>query len=122
MAAMRVPRQDDMVADLWLVDIRAGFFDDAGGLVAQNHRQRIAQRAVDDLKVGVTEAGGAYPDHDVARRRIADGHLLDDKRYSGLVEHGGAVSGTHDALSQGAWNVRSRVVCIAASARSTLAP
>jgi hypothetical protein len=44
-----------MVADFDCVDVRANLFDDAGSLVPQDHWQRIAQRAVDDLKISMTK-------------------------------------------------------------------
>ena len=81
-----------MVADLWRVDVGAHTFDHAGSLVAEDHRQRIAQRSADHLEIGMAKARRPHPDHHIARRRIADGHMLDDKRCASLMEHGGTVS------------------------------
>ena len=57
MAAMRVPRQDDMVADCDAACLGPDFLDNAGRLVTQHNRHRIAQRAGDDFEIGVTEPG-----------------------------------------------------------------
>ncbi len=38
-----------------LMNLSADFLDDAGGLMARDHRQRIAQRAVDHFEIGVAE-------------------------------------------------------------------
>ena len=81
-----------MVADFGVSTSTPDAFDDAGRLVSEDHRQRIAQRSADHLEIGVAKARRPHSDHHVARRRIADGHMLDDKRCAGPMEHGGTVS------------------------------
>ena len=57
MAAMRVPRQDDMVANRDAARLGPDFLDNAGRLVTEHNRHRIVQRAGDDFEIGVTEPG-----------------------------------------------------------------
>ena len=67
MPAMRVPRQHDMVADLNAARGGADLLDDAGGLVPEHDRHRIAQRSLDHFEIGVAEPGGADPHQHVGR-------------------------------------------------------
>ena len=92
-----------MVADFVRIDLRADLFDDAGRLMTQDHRQRIAQRAAYDFEIGMANAGGVDADHYVARRGIADGNALNDNRCSRLVQHGGTVFRAHGDAFQ--WKV-----------------
>ena len=60
----------------------AHLLDDAGGLVAEQHRHRAHPVAVDHRQVGVTQPGGFDADEQfaLARRRqiqFADGNGLD---------------------------------------------
>ena len=67
MAAMRVPRQDDVVADLRRPCASGPtVLDDARRLVAEHDRHRVAQRAFDDFEVGVAEPGRLDPHQHVA--------------------------------------------------------
>ena len=68
-AAMRVPGQDDMIALPELSHGGPDLFDDARRFVAEHDRHRVAQRAVDDFKVGMAEPGGAHADEHIERDR-----------------------------------------------------
>ena len=56
--AVRAEREDDVVALLDVADAGAQLGDDAGGLVAQHHRQRQRPVAVHDVPVAHAHAGG----------------------------------------------------------------
>ncbi len=55
-----------MVADLDPGDAGTDLLDDAGALVAQDHRQAGLEVAVGDVDVGVAEAGVGVADQDLA--------------------------------------------------------
>ncbi len=83
MPAMGIPGADDVIADLDLRHIAAHRFDDAGAFVAEHDRQRIGERALDHLQVGVAKPAGLDLHQDVGRRHRrhferVDGHRLVD--------------------------------------------
>ena len=67
-AAVRIPRGDDVIARPHQRHRRADRLDDAGALVAEHDRQRIREAALDDLEVGVAQAAGAVSHQHVAGR------------------------------------------------------
>src|ERR1051325_10245048 len=66
MPAMGVPRQDHMVAYGNPARRWSDRLDDAGGLVAEHDRHRVAQRAGNDFEIGVAESGRPDPPQHVA--------------------------------------------------------
>jgi hypothetical protein len=64
---MRIPGQDDVIAGPDIANGAADLFNDAGRLMAQDHRQRIAQRPAHHFEIGVAKAGGANFDDNVGR-------------------------------------------------------
>src|SRR5262249_29836974 len=87
--ALRTEREDHVIAGPHVDDAGAHCFNDAGGLVAEHHRQRQRPVAVDDVPVAVADAGGhhAHPGFAELRAWLLD---IDDlKRSVGFVEHGG---------------------------------
>ena len=63
--------------DLHRAHLRADLLDDAGALVAQHRRQRIGIGALDEVQVGVADAGGGGADQHLVRPGLADLHVLD---------------------------------------------
>jgi hypothetical protein len=59
-AAMRVPRQDDVIALLQLPDGGTHLLSHACGFMAEHDWHRIAQRAVNHFEIGVTKPCGAH--------------------------------------------------------------
>ena len=55
-AAVRIPGQHDVIAGTDVAHRAADLLDHAGRLMAEDHRQRIAQRSIDHLEVGVGDA------------------------------------------------------------------
>src|SRR5262245_33574787 len=87
-AAMRVPRQDDVIAPLELPHGGTHLLDHACGFMAEHDWHRIAQRAVDHFEVGVTKPRGAHAHQHVrwCDRRGSD--RLDLQRTVRAVQHG----------------------------------
>src|SRR5690349_7060330 len=72
MAAMRVPRADDVVASLHRGHILAHRLDHAGALVAEDDRHRIGERSLDHLEVGVAQARRHDAHQHVAALQLGD--------------------------------------------------
>ena len=60
--------------------------DHAGRLVAQHRRQRVLVGALDEMQVGVADAGGPGADQHLARAGPGDRDLLDLKRLADLAQ------------------------------------
>jgi hypothetical protein len=54
MTAMRVPGEDDVIANGDATCLRPNLLDNARRLVPQHDQHRIAQRAFDHFEIGVT--------------------------------------------------------------------
>src|SRR6202000_1787096 len=63
--AMRIPGQDDVVADGYTAGIAADLLDNAGRFMTEDNRHGIAQSAIDDFEVGVTESDRRDPDPNI---------------------------------------------------------
>jgi hypothetical protein len=85
--AVRVPRADDVIADLHLRDRRPHPLDHAGALVPQHDRQRIGQGALDHLEVGVAQPACMQAHQHVARLERLQRDVLDREAPAGLVQH-----------------------------------
>ncbi len=68
----------------------AGRLDHPGALVAQHDRQRIGERALDHLQVGVAEPARVQADQHVVGAEGPERHALDDERSADLVQDRGA--------------------------------
>src|ERR1700761_8075682 len=84
-----------MIADMDVTNVRADFLDDTGGLMAKDHRQRIAQRAIDDFEVSVAQSRHANAHDDIGGGWGGGGNLFDRERLAGLVQNSGAVLQSH---------------------------
>ena len=74
--------EHDVVTDGEVVaGVRADLLHDAGGLVAQRHRQRPGPVAVDHREVRVAQAGGLDPDQDLPGPGRIELELFDDKGF-----------------------------------------
>ena len=69
---------------------RADRLDHARALVAEDDRQRIGERALDHLEVGVAEAAGAHLDQHVAGLERRHVERVEGQRLADLVENRGA--------------------------------
>ncbi len=90
MAATRHEHADDEVALLQVVNERADLLDNAGGLVAERHRQRPWPVAVDDGEIGMAQARRRNADQDLARSRSFQVDLLNPERARLRVRGGQA--------------------------------
>ena len=95
-AAVRAEREDDVVALLDVADARPQLGDDAGGLVAQHHRQRQRPVAVHDVPVAHAHAGGLDLHAHLAGLRALLLQVQDLQRLVDFGQHGG----THGLLPQ----------------------
>ena len=66
-----------MIAHLHVGDVRADRGDDAGELVPEHHRQRVAEVVLGEGEVRVTQSGRADVDQHLAAARLVDHELLD---------------------------------------------
>ena len=76
--ALRLQREDHLVAGGDGDPPRADLLDDAGRLVPEDHRQRRRQLPVDEVQVGVADAAVADPYADLAGSRRLDLHVVDN--------------------------------------------
>src|SRR5690606_39214763 len=86
-SAVRVPRCDDMVADVHSPDLFSDGFDDACTLVSEHDRHRVAEAAFDDLEVGVAESARAIPDQDVGGSEAVEGDVFDSQRLADAMKY-----------------------------------
>src|SRR5580692_1868639 len=98
MAAMRVPRQDDMIADRDAFYIAPHRPDDPGRLVPKHDWHRGAQTAFDDLKVGVAKACRLYPHRHVGGGERKPADALYRQQRLRRVQHRGAHFKAHSGL------------------------
>ena len=73
-----------------MLDSLADGLDDAGALVAEQHRERMVVAGSHDVEVGVADAGGLDPDASLARARLVQLDLLDAEVLE-LVENYAAI-------------------------------
>src|SRR5262249_27033694 len=86
-AAMRVPRQDDVIALLQLPHGGACLLDHPRGFMAEHDRHRIAQRAVDHFEIGVAKTRGAHAHQHVRWGERRGGDRLDLQRALRALQH-----------------------------------
>ena len=90
------PGDDRVVALLDVAHMRAHRHHHAGALVSEHHRQRLVQRPVQLVQLGVAYAAGDELDRNVVGSDIGQFHLVDDKwlviggQYRGSGLHGKA--------------------------------
>ena len=89
-AAVRPEREDDVVALLDIGDAGSQLGDDAGGLVAQHHRQRQRPVAVHDVIVAHAHAGGLHLHAHLAGLRPLLLQIEDLQRLVDFGQDGGA--------------------------------
>src|SRR5215467_6593943 len=87
-AAMRVPRQDDVIALFQPPHGGTHLLDHACGFMTEHDRHRIAQRAVDHFEVGVTKPRGVHAHQHVRWRDRRGGDRLDLQRAVRTMQHG----------------------------------
>jgi len=88
-AAMRIPRTDDMVAGTDLRDLVTDRFDDARTLVPEHDRQRVRERTLNHFEIGVAQTARTYAHEHIRRRERRHGQRLDREGRVDLVEDGG---------------------------------
>ena len=87
-AADRAPVEDDEVAGRDLGDVGADRLDDPRGLVPEEERELVVDRALAVVEVGVAHAARLHRDPDLARARVGDDDLADlDRRALGERDH-----------------------------------
>ncbi len=59
MTAMRIPRQDHVIARPYARHAASNLNYDTSALVAEHNRHRLSQRALNDLEVGMAQAARA---------------------------------------------------------------
>ena len=77
---------DYVIAGLEVGNLRADFFDDAGGLVAEHGGRRPHVEAVDEMEIAVAHAAGDGAHDDFALFGFVDFDLLDGEWLTGTVE------------------------------------
>jgi hypothetical protein len=95
---MRIPREDDLVANGDVVHRCPNLLDNAGGLMTQNNRHGIAQNAIDDFKVGVTQSHGLDTYQNVISLKLSGLNCFDHKRRSWRVQNRGLVFERHSGI------------------------
>ena len=88
-AAEHRQARHDVIAGLDVGDVGADLFDHAGGFMAEHRRQRMRVEAFHEMQVGVTEAGDAGADQDLARARVRHADILDHQRLVDFMQDGG---------------------------------
>jgi hypothetical protein len=86
-AAVRIPRADDMVARPDGRHVAAHRFDDTGALVTEHDGQRIREGARHHFEIGVAQAAGPEPHEDVVGAERAHLQGFDDERLVDVVQH-----------------------------------
>ena len=76
-----------MVAGLDQSDGVTDVLDDARSFVSQYNRQREAQRAVNDLEIGVAEAAGVVADQDIVGLEARHLDIVDLERGFDFAEY-----------------------------------
>ena len=84
-AALRLEREDHLVALGERVDARADRLDDAGGLVPEDHGERRRQLSVHEVQVGVADSAEADPYQHLTGARILDLDIVDDTQFPTLL-------------------------------------
>src|SRR5262252_930388 len=94
-AAMRVPRQDDVIALFHPPHGGTHLLDHACGFMAEHDRHRIAQRAVDHFEIGVAKPRGTHAHQHVRWGERRGSEHLDLQRAVRAVQHGRPVVEGH---------------------------
>ncbi len=84
--AVREPRKNHVVSFPHIVHSLAHLLDDAGPLVAEDHRERDAMDALHGVEVGVAHPARGEPHLDLAEAWRIDLDLLDHERRPELIE------------------------------------
>ena len=85
--AVGIPRADDVVAGLDQRDGLTDSLDDSRGFVSQHDREREAQRAVNDFKIGVAESAGVVADQDIVALEARHLDIVDLERGFDFAEY-----------------------------------
>ena len=108
---------DHVVAGAEVLHQRADLGDDAGGFVSQNAGRLEGVEAVDEMEVGVADAGGGGLDQHLARAGVVDIDAFDGQILVRPVEHSGFHGGHGESLPVGARPRGLRPKCCAQSSR-----
>jgi hypothetical protein len=87
MAAMRVPRQNHMIARPHTRHAASNILHDAGALVAEYDRQRISQGALNDFKIGMAQAACADTHQNVTGLQRLHLEFINLERFTDCVQH-----------------------------------
>ncbi len=79
----------DVIAGLHIGDVGADLLDDAGRFMAEHRGQRMRIQPFHEMQVGMTEAGDAGADQDLARAGIRHADILDHQRLVDFIQDGG---------------------------------
>ncbi len=82
-------RDHHVIAGREVLDALADLLDDAGGLVAEDHGQRVAPAAVGGDDVGMADGAGLDRHADLARARRRQGQVLDHQVGFVFAANGG---------------------------------
>ena len=101
LAAAHHETRHDAVAHPYLPSIRTDGLDHACTLVAEDHRTRALQRAVEVVVVAVTQPDRNRPDEDLAADGLVVLDIDDVEHVRSLAEHSGAHGASVCATSSG---------------------
>ena len=79
-SARRAPRDDDEVAPRDVGHTVADALDRPGGLVSEQERELVVNRALAVVKIGVADSARLHSDEHLARTRVRDQNILDGNR------------------------------------------
>ena len=87
MTAMRIPRQDHVIARPYARHAASNLLYDTSALVAEHNRHRISQRALNDLEVGVAQAACADTHQNVTGLQRLHLEFVDLEWFTDFVQY-----------------------------------
>ncbi len=88
-----------MITGLDMCHVLADRLDDAGRLVAHDHRRRVGIFSLEKVEIAVAQASRCSADQYLAATRLVGHDVLDDEVARDLMKNGGA----HSAIMARQW-------------------